>query len=300
MVVVRLLVGVAGIACIGRALRAAVGHPRAAAPRPRRLPALLDHLAALLEAAPALRRQADDATADRRLALAPGAWPWWLVDAGPGVANPAAIARFAALRVGTLAAGATVASLALIAAGTLALPVAAAAVVLGLTGPDLATTSAARDAERRLVTGLPDLLDCLASGLEAGLVLERAVTLAADAAEPPLEAVLRRVLAAIRLGEPPGSALLREAGRCGVPALGAAAATLERGRRLGEPVASALLAAATGARAEASSRAAARSARTSSLAALVVAMVIAPACVVAVLGVVIGGLLGAGQPPPGG
>ena len=302
--VVRLLAAGGAVACLSRALgcalprRSAGGSPVAS--HSRFLGSALDHVAHQLEGAPALRRAGDDATAARRLALAPGAWPWRLAGAGSGYDEAVLLARLAALRVLSGVVGCAVAVVVLVVAGLDALLLAAPLVVVGAVGVDQATASAARDAERSLIAGLPDLLDCLAAAFEAGLVLEQALHLAAQAAEPPLDTVVRRALTDARLGRPPGSALREAADRCGVPALSAAAAVIDRGRRLGEPVAPALLAAAATARAEAFNLAAGRAARRSSLAALVVAAVIAPACVLAVIAVVVGGVLGAGHAAVGG
>ena len=296
----RLLLGMVGLACLARAV---VGwrprRTRTVEPRRRLLPALLDRVVGPLERIPALRRPGDDPSLARRLALAPRAWPWRLLGAA-ATDDAGAVARLAALRACTGCAGVLLGGLVLLAAGAAGLVPAGLLLAAGVAAPDVATASAARAAERRLVAALPDLLETLAAALEAGLVLEQALHLAAEATEPPLRDVLRRTLSAIRLREPPGSALRREAERCGVPALSAAAATVERGRRLGDPVAPALLAMAADARSEAVGRAALHAARRSSAAALVVALVIVPACVVGVLAAIIGGLLSAGHGPLGG
>ena len=302
-----LLTGAAGIACLVRSVplpgRGRWHRDAEAARRGRAVRiVVLDAVAHFLERLPALRRHSDDAGLVRRFALAPGAWPWRL--AGGTTAAPdgdaATVARVAALRVCLAAAGALVGALGLVLGGPALLPIAVLLTVAALGTVDLAIAGAAREAERRIVDAVPDLLDTLATGFEAGLVLEQALHLAAVAVEPPLAAILDRVLAAIRAGEPPAAAFSREAERCGVDALGYAARVVERGRRLGEPVAGALLAAAATARAEAAAATAARSARRSSLASLVVAAVIAPACVVAVITVVIAGVLAAGHSAPGG
>jgi tight adherence protein C len=134
-------------------------------------------------------------------------------------------------------------------------PVAAlgAAIVLVVAGYRLPEFRLARQAARRRARAsarVPDLLDLVAISVTAGLTPRLALERASEVVSGPLAIDLDQARRQVALGAPWRSALRDVATRAGLPDLRRLAVILERGERLGAPVATRLRALAREVRAE--------------------------------------------------
>lgn len=116
--------------------------------------------------------------------------------------------------------------------------------------PDMLVRRRTRRRARVLARELPDVLDLLRVAVEAGLTPGRAMGEVGARAGGPLGAELRDAARRLVLGEPTAAVLDRLALRCPVPAVAALVAAIRRAARHGAPLAPALAALATDARAE--------------------------------------------------
>ena len=91
--------------------------------------------------------------------------------------------------------------------------------------------------DRRLVEGIPDLLDVLAISVTAGLSPRLALDRAPEVMSGPVGAVLTRIRRQVALGNSWASALDQAAASLGVEEFHRLALTLSRAKRLGSPVA---------------------------------------------------------------
>jgi tight adherence protein C len=103
--------------------------------------------------------------------------------------------------------------------------------------PEMLLERAARRRARRLGAALPDCLDVMAMAAAAGRGVEELLLESAAASAEPLRGELRATAAEIACGCPRGAALARLRERTGGGELAALAATLERSRRHGSPLA---------------------------------------------------------------
>lgn len=183
-----------------------------------------------------------------------------------------------------------------VAPGRLAPFVVAAMLAGGFMAPDAWLERAARRRAARISAALPDVLDLLAVG--AGTGREPTVMLAeiGAASRGPLAAELAIAAAAIESGASRSAALRSMGEHTGVPELGALAATLERSRRFGSPLAEQLHARAGALRLDERRRIAERAAQAAPKIQLVVALMLVPAALLAIAASLVahaGTLLGA-------
>ncbi len=92
----------------------------------------------------------------------------------------------------------------------------------------------------RIQRALPDCLDMLTIGVEAGLAFEAALLRVGEKWDNPLARELMRALAEMRVGTPRDEALRRMAERCGVPDLNTFVAVLIQSSQLGMSIADVL------------------------------------------------------------
>lgn len=152
----------------------------------------------------------------------------------------------------------------------------AVAVPLGAAfGPDLLLDWLARSRQRRIADSLPDALDLMAIGAGSGRSGSALLTDAARVSEGPLGEELAAAVAALQCGRPL-STVLDDLGRDRGDALAAAAAMLERSRRLGSPLARELHRQAASLRAERARRIGESAARAAPKIQLVVALLLVP------------------------
>ncbi len=151
----------------------------------------------------------------------------------------------------------------------LALPLGAAFV------PDLLLERLARSRRRRIAAGLPDALELIAIGSGSGRSPTALLADAARVSEGPLRAELSALVAALECGRPLSTAL-DDLGQDGGPELAAAAAVLERSRRLGSPLARDLHRQAASLRAERARRISENAARAAPKIQLAVALLLVP------------------------
>jgi len=256
-------------------------------------PPLLAALAVLLGAA-AFRELAasrgEELQAGARWALAAlsGGRARSIAEAALRLGIPARIARaglndrvgvpaFLAAKLAGAGLGAGVAALATPAVGgRLALVVAIALPAAGFMAPDALCEREARRRMRRLVAALPDALDLLAVGAEAGRSPGAVLGEIAGGTGGPLATELAIVTAEIECGASQHGALvaLRERVRGGEVA--ALAAALERSRRYGSPLAEQLRERATSLRGEQRRHIEEQAARAAPKIQLVVALVLVP------------------------
>ena len=214
---------------------------------------------------------------------------WELAGLGPGgrvvritrrlrVERSAIVPRAA----GALAGGLAFVAIAPVAPGRLVPVLAAALVGAGLVAPDAYAERAARRRRSRLVEALPDALDLLAVGAAAGRPPAALFGEIAAGARGPLAEELGITVAEVGTGVPVGVALERLRDRTRAPEMGALAATLERSRRYGSPLAEQLHAQAAALRREERRRVEERAARAAPKIQLVVALVLVPSALLAI------------------
>jgi tight adherence protein C len=174
-------------------------------------------------------------------------------------------------------------------AGLLALPLAGAApgrlwlvVVPGLPAaaylaPDVWLARRARRRAQVLAVQAPEVLDLVRIAVAAGLPVMRAFGEVGRRHGGLLAAELGTASARTALGEPTARALDRLRARCPAPAVHAMVAAVDRSARHGAPLAPALAAIATDARAERARRIQDRAARAAPKIQLVVALLLVPA-----------------------
>jgi tight adherence protein C len=168
--------------------------------------------------------------------------------------------------------------------GVLATPLLA---VAGFLAPDALLERAARLRRAQLVGALPDALDILAVGVAAGRSPAKVMRdLAADRGGP-LSGELAVTVAALDCGSDQATALADLRRRVGGPELGALAASLERSRRLGSPLAEQLQAQAGALRVQARRRAEETAARAAPKIQLVVALVLVPSVLLMILAAIV-------------
>jgi tight adherence protein C len=129
----------------------------------------------------------------------------------------------------------------------------ALAALLGTAGfqlPDFLLARGGTASRARMSGAVPDLLDVVAVSVTAGLTPRLALDRATDSVPGPLAAELRRARREVMLGTSWRQALRAMAVRTGVTEVRSLAVTLERGERLGIPVAEHLRALAREVRAE--------------------------------------------------
>jgi tight adherence protein C len=180
-------------------------------------------------------------------------------------------------KVAGTAAGGLVAALALPSLpGRLSLVAAVAFPAAGFLAPDALIEREARRRVRRLVVALPDALDLLAVGAEAGRGPGAVLGEIADGTTGPLASELAVATAEIECGASQHTALesLRE--RVPGSEVAALAAALERSRRYGSPLADQLREQATSLRREQRRRIEEQAARAAPKIQLVVALVLVP------------------------
>lgn len=193
-----------------------------------------------------------------------------------------------AAKLGCAGAGALIAFVATPALPTrLAIPVGAAFVVAGFVTPDALLERAIRRRRARLVAALPDALDILAVAAASGR--DPAGGLAEIAAESagPLATELGRAVAEIEAGDPVATAIARLRERIEAPEIGALAATLERSRTYGSPLADQLHRQATALRRDARRRIEEAAARAAPKIQLVVALVLVPSVLLTIVAAII-------------
>jgi Flp pilus assembly protein TadB len=182
-------------------------------------------------------------------------------------------------------------------AGPLLLPAAVPVCAAAAAGPGLALRRAARDGAEAAASALPVALELLAAALAAGLPLDRALAVAGGSTDPALARLLGQAAVRAAAGQTAAAALTEVARAGGVETLATVAALIDRGRRLGLPLAPQLLAVADASRARTRAQTLALAGRRGPLASLVTATVVAPACALGLLCVVLAGLLRAGRLP---
>ena len=170
--------------------------------------------------------------------------------------------------IGALAAPALPGRLAIVAA--LAFPVA------GFMLPDALLEREARQRMRRLVGALPDALDLLAVGAEAGRSPGAVLAEIAGGTSGPLATELAMATAEIECGASQHAALDRLRARIRGGEVAALTAALERSRRYGSPLAEQLRERATALRSEQRRRVEEQAARAAPKIQLVVALVLVP------------------------
>lgn len=156
--------------------------------------------------------------------------------------------------------------------------------------PDLWLRRRARARAEAIATELPDVLDLLRVGVEAGLPVGRALAEVGRRHAGVLAAELRTTCAAMELGVPREGALTALARRAPAPAIGALVAAILRSERHGAPLSEALRALAAQARADAARRIAERAARAAPKIQLAVALLLVPAAVLVVAAGALSGL----------
>jgi tight adherence protein C len=100
--------------------------------------------------------------------------------------------------------------------------------------------SRVRRRKREIQRALPDALDMLTIGVEAGLAFESAMLRVGDKWDNALTREFRRAVTEMRVGTARDEALLRMAGRTGVPDLGTFVAILVQSSQLGVSIAQVL------------------------------------------------------------
>jgi tight adherence protein C len=106
--------------------------------------------------------------------------------------------------------------------------------------PLLWLRSAKNQRQRQIQRALPDALDMLTIGVEAGLGFESAMIRVGDQWDNPLTREFRRAVAEMRVGTSREDALLRMVERCGVADLRSFVAVLVQSSRLGVSIAEVL------------------------------------------------------------
>jgi tight adherence protein C len=115
----------------------------------------------------------------------------------------------------------------------IALRNAALAAVIGFLLPNYWLTSKVRQRRTLITRALPDALDMLTIGVEAGLAFESALLRVSEKWHNPLTSEFRRTVSEMRVGTSREDALLRLAERCDVPDLNTFVAILVQSSQLG-------------------------------------------------------------------
>jgi tight adherence protein C len=115
----------------------------------------------------------------------------------------------------------------------IALRNAALAAVIGFLLPNFWLTSRARQRRTAITRALPDALDMLTIGVEAGLAFESALLRVSEKWHNPLTDEFRRTVSEMRVGTSREDALLRLAERCDVADLNTFVAILVQSSQLG-------------------------------------------------------------------
>ena len=115
----------------------------------------------------------------------------------------------------------------------IALRNAALAAVIGFLLPNFWLTSKVRQRRNLITRALPDALDMLTIGVEAGLAFESALLRVSEKWHNPLTDEFRRTVSEMRVGTSREDALLRLAERCDVPDLNTFVAILVQSSQLG-------------------------------------------------------------------
>ncbi len=109
----------------------------------------------------------------------------------------------------------------------------ALAAIVGFILPNYWLLSKVRQRRAAIVRALPDALDMLTIGVEAGLAFESALLRVAEKWRNPLTEEFRRTVGEMRVGTSRETALLRMAERCDVPELNTFVAILVQSSQLG-------------------------------------------------------------------
>ncbi len=174
-----------------------------------------------------------------------------------------------------------------VAPARLDIPVAVGMVVAGFFAPDALLERATRRRRARMVAALPDALDMLAVGAASGRDPFTGLGEIAAETTGPLAVELARAVAEIESGEPVADAIVRLRERIGAPEVGALAATLERSRTYGSPLADQLHLQATSLRRDARRRIEEQAARAAPKIQLVVALVLVPSVLLTIVAAII-------------
>lgn len=151
-----------------------------------------------------------------------------------------------------------------------------AAPAAGFLAPDAWLARRARMRAAVIAAELPDVLDLLRVGVEAGLPVTRALADVGSRHPGTLAAELRATARAIELGVPRATALADLRRRAPLEHVAALLAAIERSERHGAPLSPALSALARDARAEAGRRLTERAARAAPKIQLAVALLLVP------------------------
>jgi len=112
--------------------------------------------------------------------------------------------------------------------------------VLGYLLPVYWLRTRVRSRKSQILRALPDALDMLTIGVEAGLAFESAMVRVGEKWDNPLSRELRRAVAEMQVGTSREDALSRMAERCGVPDLSTFVAVLVQSSQLGVSIAQVL------------------------------------------------------------
>jgi tight adherence protein C len=155
----------------------------------------------------------------------------------------------------------------------------------GFVAPDALRQRTARRRQARLVAGLPDALDLLASAAATGRTAVR--SLSSIGVSGPLAAELAMTVAEVECGTSPERALASLRRRVPGAEVGALAAALERSRRHGVPLADQLHEQATGLRRDVRRAIEEQAARAAPKIQLVVALVLVPSVLLMILAAIL-------------
>jgi len=122
----------------------------------------------------------------------------------------------------------------------IALRNAAVGLVLGFLLPVYWLRTRVRSRKHRILKALPDALDMLTIGVEAGLAFESAMVRVGEKWDNPLTREFKRTVAEMRVGMSREDALTRMSERCGVPELSSFVAVLVQSSQLGVSIAQVL------------------------------------------------------------
>lgn len=178
--------------------------------------------------------------------------------------------------------------------GRLGIAVALAAPAAGFVAPDVALERRARVRGQRIAAELADVLDLLRVAVAAGLPVGRAMGEVGRRMSGVLAAELDAAAARMQLGAPRSQALGTLVARCPAAGVATLAAAIARADRHGAPLAPALEALATQARAEQARILRDAASRAAPKIQLVVALVLVPAVMLLVAAVLLHGLAGSG------
>lgn len=171
--------------------------------------------------------------------------------------------------------------------GRLGMVVAGVLIAAGFVAPDALLERATRRRRARMVVALPDALDMLAVGAASGRDPFTGLGEIAGESSGPLAVELSRVVAEIEAGEPVTTAVTRLRERIGAPEIGALAATLDRSRRYGSPLADQLHQQATSLRRDARRRIEEQAARAAPKIQLVVALILVPSVLLTIVAAIV-------------